>query len=107
MEYVILVLGIAYMFWFYVANADLKIEKIKSYLERENLEYVRHRPVNKPHNPNFEIGENILTWLRFRKHHYEIDAIDSDGNAVVVQALYYQPRSFYLKNRVYFTIKKS
>ena len=107
MGYVIVALGIAYMFWFYIANADLKIEKIKTYLEGENLSYVRHRQVYEPNNPNFEIGENILTWLRFRKHQYEIDAEDSDGNPVIVQAVYYQPRSFYLKNRVYFVIKKS
>lgn len=102
----IIALCFYYMFWVYISNADIKIEKIESYLKRKKLSYVRHRLVKKPNNPDFEIGENILTWIYFRKHHYEIDATDLEGNALIVKALYYQSVTFFRKNRVYFDIKE-
>tara|TARA_R110000744_G_C19128915_1_gene536825 strand:- start:321 stop:644 length:324 start_codon:yes stop_codon:yes gene_type:complete len=105
MGYVITALGIAYMFWVYISNADLKIEKINEYLQNKKLHYVRHKEIRKPYNSNFEIGEGLFTWLHFRKHHYEIDAIDAQGNPVVVNALFYQNVSLIYRNRVFFDIK--
>lgn len=107
MGYLIVTLCFAYMFWVFISNADLKLEKIKSYLDRNNLEYVNHREVTKPYNPNFEIGEHLFTWLFFRKHHYEIDAMDLNGNPIIISVLHYQSTILFQKNRTYFKILKS
>ncbi|MFS4448480.1 hypothetical protein [Maribacter sp. 2307UL18-2] len=107
MGYIIFGLILAYSFWFFIANADLKPQKIKAYLESKKLDYVRHKEVFKPLNKNFEIGEGIFTWLHFRKHHYTIDAIDKEGNPVVVNALFYQNVSLLYRNRVFFNIEES
>ncbi|KAA2215554.1 hypothetical protein [Maribacter flavus] len=102
MGFIIIILALVYVFHVF-SNEELKLEKIKSYLESEQLEYVNHRKVVKPYNANFEIGENLLTWLYFRKHHYEIDALNLIGDPVVVSAVHYQSMSFLYKNRTYFT----
>lgn len=107
MEYVIVALCFAYMFWVFISNAELKLEKIKSYLAKNNLEYVNHRQVRKPYNPNFEIGEHLFTWISFRKHHYEIEAMDLNGDPVILSALHYQSAVLFKKNRTYFKILKS
>ncbi|UWX56022.1 hypothetical protein NYZ99_06790 [Maribacter litopenaei] len=105
MGFIIIILALVYAFYVF-SNEDLKLEKIKSYLGRENPEYVNHRKVVKPYNANFEIGENLLTWLYFRKHHYEIDALNLIGDPVVVSAIHYQSMLFFFKNRTYFTISE-
>ena len=107
MGFIIIVLGIAYMFWVYISNADLKIEKIKAYLDRKKLNYVRHKKIKKPHNPNFEVGENIFTWLHYIKHHYEIDATDLEVNPIIVKAIFYQKVGLFRKSKVYFDIVES
>lgn len=107
MEYVIITSFIAYAFWVYISNADLKIDRIKSYLKEKELNYVRHSQVRKNNFPKFDIGEGIFTWLFFRIHHYEIDATDDKGNPITVAAVYFQTVTFFYKNRVFFNLLKS
>lgn len=88
-----------------IINATLPIERIKEYLNKKNLNYSRHIKVKKPWNPNFECGESIFTSFKYRKHHYEIDAVDSEGNPVQVKVRWYQSMSFFHKNKVIFEIE--
>ena len=76
------------------------------YLDKKNLVYLRHQKISKPWNPNFESGESIFTSFAYRKHHYEIDALDLDGDPITINARWYQSMSFFHKNRVVFEMKK-
>ena len=88
-----------------ILNATLPTNRIKEYLDQKKLTYIRHEKVKKPWNPNFESGETIFTSLAFRKHYYEIDATDSEGNPMEVIGKWYQSMSLFHKNRVVFEIK--
>ena len=89
-----------------IVNAELPISEIKEYLDKNNLIYVRHKRVKIPWNPNFENGESIFTPFAYRKHQYEIDVTDCDGNPKLIRARWYQSMSFFHKNMVYFEIEK-
>jgi len=103
MGYIIVALSVAYMFWIYIANADIRIEKIHDFLQSKELNYNRHRNVRR-HNMNFENGETFLTFLMFWKKYYEIDATDSQGNPVIVVVQRYQSVVPLLKNRIFFQV---
>ena len=91
---------------YFVFNKKLPFSKIESYLDSENLVHVRHQKIKKPWNPNFENDETIFFILVYRKHHYLIDAIDHKGNPTEVEGTYYQPLSFFHKNKVIFKTKR-
>ncbi len=101
MEYVIVVLSVFYMFWIYISNADLKVEKINSFLKPKELEYIRHRIIKKA-NKNFENGETFFILFIFIKKYYQIDATDSNGDPVNIDVERYQSTIPFMKNRVFF-----
>ena len=87
--------------------AELPFSKINEYLDKNNLIYEQHKKVKKLWNPNFENGESIFTPFTYRKHYYEVDATDKEGNPVIVYARWYKSMSFFHKNIVYFEIEKN
>ncbi|MBO6829934.1 MAG: hypothetical protein JJ876_10285 [Muricauda sp.] len=104
MGYLISALCIAYFFWVFISNADLKIDKIKSYLEKRDLKYVSHTKVRKSTFPKFDIGENLFTWFFFRKHQYEVIASGVKGETKNIYVVFYQTTTFFYKNRVFFDL---
>ncbi len=89
-----------------VVNASLPKTKIIDFLDKNKLVYVRHNKVRKPWSSEFQSEESIFTSFAYRKHHYEIDALDLKGDAVTIEARWYQSMSFFHKNKVIFELKK-
>lgn len=84
-----------------ILNAKLPISRTKKYLEKKKLTYIRYKLVKKPWNPNFERGESIFTSFAYRKHRYEIDAMNSEVNPVTINARWYQSFSYFIKTESY------
>ncbi len=87
---IFIVISVEALFWiifkYSIVNAELPISEIKVHLDKNNLIYERHKRVKIPWNPNFVNGKSIFTPFAYRKHQYEIDATDLDGNPKTIRA---------------------
>jgi hypothetical protein len=110
LEFIFGIIIIGILLWLgykhYYINLTIPTSRIKEYLNKKGLKYIRHQKVKKSWNPNFESEETIFTSFLYRKHYYVIDAADSEENPVEINARWYQSMSFFHKNKVIFEIKK-